>query len=226
MPSVTAISCDQTWSGVICSIDNWIIRNKSNEEALSFCATILLAAVGWAALMVAFGQSNHAKKARLADTLIGLSKSLDAILPLQDSVDACLSALNANTMEEQKKAIVGVWDGTITYPFREDVIDSIDTLLAFFEDVGQLCRRGYVSQKDIFDLMGATLLLTLEQSLEYIENVRQVNDRNTYYSNVLWIYRRARSAPRFAVYGHGLQVPRLRTRLLASVRYRFSFLGL
>jgi hypothetical protein len=87
---------------------------------------------------------------------------------------------------------------------RQDLDRCLETVLSFLEDLGLLCRRGYVSQNDVSEIIGPSITEIVAIMLPYISRERASYEIGpAVYANTLWLYDRLATAPQFTIPGHG-----------------------
>ena len=66
-------------------------------------------------------------------------------------------------------------------------------LLTFFEDLGVLCRKGYVREHDISDLLGSSITFQLALFGPYIHASRLTGgaENQALYANAIYVYKAA-----------------------------------
>ena len=177
------------------------ISYKKNIETLYFIAGILLFVVALAALAAALFQSRHARKARLAAVYLQISKDWDRLEPDRENIR---KFLNGRAYDACGAEILQIVTGNY-YPIivpRGELEESIDTILSYTEEVGHLCRKGYLRSQDMVDIIGDGLTMYLCILKPFMRGTRANGDRvtsKTYYANSIWLYGDIAGRPRFGL---------------------------
>jgi hypothetical protein len=61
--------------------------------------------------------------------------------------------------------------------------------LTILEDIGAMCRKGYIEAQDISDLMGSSIVQGTEFLLLHIRQERRGANSKSIWANALWLYR-------------------------------------
>lgn len=180
-------------------------------EVLSFVSTAFLVPVAafWA-ISFARKQAAEAERSRLAAVYLEITKRwVDADLagsrrllqqakqkfrntPGQDfSGDAITETLN-NDVADYIRYCLTALRGKDLSKFGEYV-----RILTFYEDLGVLCRQGYVSKDVILDFIGLTIVDIVDLCALYIRAARRRHSADgtpeeAVYANLIWLYREAK----------------------------------
>jgi hypothetical protein len=186
-------------------------------ETLSDFATVALALIGIPSLLIALIQATEAKKARLAVVYIDISEDWDDLADDRWFITtAPFEGRNEDTNAARGEIILGIVRGIAPFEIvgqigtiedavqRDKLEHSLDSVLSYLEDLGLLCRKGYVDPRDVFDIIGSSIAEIMEMMLPYIQSEREnYPSGDTIYANSLWLYREATAAAQFSVPGYG-----------------------
>jgi hypothetical protein len=191
-------------------------------EILSFVSTAFLVpgAAFWA-ISFARKQAAEAERSRLASVYLELTKRwVDADLTssrrlLQQAKQKFRTARNqdfsgqviTDTVNDDLASYIGYClvklRGSDLSKFGEYV-----KILTFFEDLGVLCRQGYVSEDVILDFIGLTVIEIVELTADYIRTSRRRHSSDgkvdeAVYANLIWLYREAKKFEQVQIYTEG-----------------------
>jgi len=178
---------------------------------------------------LAFFQLRQARQSRLAATYLAISKEWDALVAARTLITV-LPFENRDCQDHAQRGalLLDILDRLVPFMpdhdiagieneiLRQDLDRSIDQILSYLEDLGLLCRKGYVSQNDVADIIAPSIVEIIEILLPYIERERRDYDPGpTIYANTLWLYERAKYSTQFGIAGYG--TPRLFFRATGDV---------
>jgi len=166
---------------------------------------------------VAFFQLHQSRQSRLAATYLAISKEWDALVAARTLIT--ISPFEHRDFDDNRQRgalLLDILDqrapflpdleitGIENEILRQDLDRSLDQILSYVEDLGLLCRKGYVSQKDVADIIAPSIVEIVGIMLPYIERERSSYDQGpTIYANTLWLYERAIRSTQFGIFGYG-----------------------
>jgi hypothetical protein len=166
---------------------------------------------------LAFFQLRQSQKSRLASTYLAISKEWDALTSISRLITT--SAFETRDCEDHAHRgalLLDILDRRAPFLpehdifsieneiLRDDLDRGLDTILSYLEDLGLLCRKGYVSEGDVADIIGPSIVEVVCIMLPYIERERSSYEAGpTIYANTLWLYERINCSTQFGISGYG-----------------------
>jgi hypothetical protein len=179
-------------------------------EIANFLSGPLLAAIALVAFGVAWWQLREARRTRMASVYTEITKrwvESDLIAsrrkfqeakrkyqtnPGIDAGDKPIAgALHADCPAYIGYYLVNLWDLD-----RAKLVEYL-RILTFFEDLGVLCRLGYLKREIVLDFIGGSIIEYVELAIPYIKWARHKNPSagkpdEAVYANLIWLYKKAK----------------------------------
>jgi hypothetical protein len=166
---------------------------------------------------VAFFQLRQARQSRLAATYLAISKEWDALVAARTLITISPFETRDCADHAQRGALLlEILDRRVPFMpdhdiagieneiLRQDLDRSLDQILSYLEDLGLLCRKGYVSLADVADIIAPSIAEIVGIMRPYIERERSSYDPGlTIYANTLWLYERVVCSAQFGIPGYG-----------------------
>jgi hypothetical protein len=148
-------------------------------EVINFTATAIVAGIALVAFIVTWSQLREVRKSRLAPVYMEISQKWDS-----DGLAAARFGIN-----------VRISDGTLNKPLPPNLQLAADRdflmVISYLEDIGLLCRRGYLDIGDMADILGSSMIHYIDALRPQIDRERRdAGDRirrEAKYANILWL---------------------------------------
>ena len=189
--------------------------SKNILELLNFLSGPLLWLTAVVAFAITFRQLSEARKQRLSEVLIGVSKDWDNLEPHRQTIRGYYEGRAGDTRVEagllilkillkQEPAIPGSDLQDVVNDYHvENLKQSVDTVLSYLEDVGHLCRKRYLRKADVCDIIGNSIEQSIEILLPPIREERKSDGGDAVYANALWLYEGSLKFRLFRISGYG-----------------------
>ena len=191
-------------------------------EIMSFISTaVAVPGVAIWAVFFAKKQAIEAERARLAAVYLEVTKRWgedDLILSRRLFQEAKRKFIKNQSTDLLGFPVVGgpfyLCSEYIAYCFmsmrrtNRDKLFPYIRILTYFEDLGVLCRQGYIRKEIILDFISGTIIEIIDLAIDYIKAYRRLNQPpgepdTASYANLLWLYRQAKLFEETGIYREG-----------------------
>ena len=169
-------------------------------EIVFFASQILLFITAIVTLLIAKAHAKEAENARTASTYMQIAAiwSSERVVASRMYLLTLRDRYRDKSYQDDLKRKSDSLQSYIKNVLHEDRKNSRlehskkVAVLTFLEDIGVLCKRGYVKYEDVIDFIAAPITLQTELLWDYIQDARGYSPASSTYANALLLYERAR----------------------------------